>query len=90
MSLEEDVKENAQTAAKIIKEYFAGKRSGDMVKIASLSITQHIHLSATIGEAEARKMALVRFTSSDPKELKENILINFPGQVKVKGIEHKK
>jgi hypothetical protein len=90
MKLGEQLKENAEIGAGIIKKYLKDEMAGsDKVKIASLAITQCVKHQATKGNNDALKFAIARSISGDPKELKDNIQKNLPEYANVKSIKDK-
>lgn len=91
MNLGEQLKENAEIAAGIIKKYLKDEVAGsDKVKIASLAITQCVKFQATKGNNDALKFAISRSVSSDAKELKNNIQKNLPEYVGAKELGREK
>lgn len=91
MNLGEQLKENAEIAAGIIKKYLKDEVAGsDKVKIASLAITQCVKFQATKGNNDALKFAISRSVSFDAKELKTNIQKNLPEYVGAKELERAK
>lgn len=90
MNLGEQLKENAEIGASIIKKYLKDEIAGsDKVKIASLAITQCVKHQATKGNNDALKFAIARSISADAKELKDNINKNLSEYSNVKSIEKK-
>jgi hypothetical protein len=88
MNLGEQLKENAEIAAGIIKKYLKDEVKGsDKIKIASLSITQCVKFQATKGNNDALKFAISRAVSSDAKELKDNIQNNLPEYANTKELK---
>jgi hypothetical protein len=89
MNLKDQLRENAEISAEIIKKYLKDEIKGsDKIKIASLAITQCVKFEATKGNNDALKFAISRAVSSDTKELKNNIQNNLPEYVNVKSLEH--
>jgi len=90
MELGQLLKENAEIAAGIIKQYLKNEIKGsDQVRIASLAITQCVKHQATKGHQDALRYAITRSVSSNADELKKNLSRNLPEYVDVKQLENK-
>ncbi len=77
--LEDQLRENAELGASIIKEYLGGKRQGgDFVKTAMLSVTQYAKVMATKGNLDTVKFMIGRSISKDQDELKGYIQSHMP------------
>ncbi len=79
MPLEEKLKENAELAVDIMNKYFKGERAGgDMIKYASLAITQNLKQQATKGATDTLKFAVGRSVSENAAELRGYVKDNLP------------
>jgi hypothetical protein len=88
MSLSEQLRDNAEIGAGIIKKYLNEEIAGtDRIKFASLAITQCVKHEATKGHNDALKFAILKAVAPNPEAFRRNIGKNLPEYVQMDAIE---